>query len=43
MIDGWDPPVPNDYLMLRIAVAIAQVGDAPVNGNLGGEGCTEFG
>ena len=42
MIDGWYLPVPNDYLMLRIAVAIAQTGDASVNDILEGEDCTEL-
>ena len=42
MIDGWDSFVPNDHLMLKIAVTIAQIGDASVNGILGGKGCTEF-
>lgn len=42
MIDNVDPPVPNDPLILRIAVAIAQIGDVPVNGTLEGKGCTEM-
>ena len=42
MIEGWDPPVPNAYLSYRITAAIAQVGNASVNGHLGSEGCTEL-
>ena len=34
MIEGWDPPVPNEYLLYRIAAAIAQVGNASVNNQL---------
>ena len=42
MIEGWDPPAPNKYLMLRIAIAIVQVGNPSVYDNLGGESGTEL-
>ena len=42
MIEGWDPPAPDEYLSYRIAAAITQVGNASVNNQLGGEGCTEL-
>ena len=40
MIEGWDPPIPdpNRYLSYRIIAAIAQVGSASVNDQLGSEG-----
>ena len=41
MIEGWDPPVPNKNLSYRTAAAIAQVGKATVNDQLGGR-CTEL-
>ena len=42
MIEGWDPPTPDEYLSYRIAAAIAQVSNASVNNQLGGGGCTEL-
>ena len=42
MIEGWDPPVPNGYLLYRIAATIAKVGNASVNDQLGSEGRTEL-
>ena len=44
MIEGWDPPVPvpNVYLMARIAAATALIGNASVDGTSDGEGRTEL-
>ena len=44
MIEGWDPPfpVPDGYLLYRIAAAIAQVSNASVNDQLGGGGRIEL-
>ena len=42
MIKGSNPSLPNEYLMYRIAVTIAQVGNVSINDNLGDEGCTEL-
>ena len=42
MIEGWDPSTPDGYLSYRIAAAIAQVGNASVNDQLGGGGRTEL-
>ena len=42
MIEGWDPPISNEYLLYRIAAAIAQVSNASVNDQLGSEGRTEL-
>ena len=41
-IDGWDPPVPNAHLMMRISAAIVQVGDTSVYGAIEGTGRTEL-
>ena len=42
MIEGWDPPCPNDYVQFRISVAISQIGNASVNSYLLGNGRTEL-
>ena len=42
VIEGWDPPVPNGYLLYRIAAAIAKAGNASVNDQLRSEGCIEL-
>ena len=42
MIEGWDPPCPNEYVRFRIAAAIAQIGNASVNSYLLGNGRTEL-
>ena len=42
MIEGWDPPAPNEYVKFRIAAAIAQIGNASVNSYLLGNGRTEL-
>ena len=42
MIEGWDPPAmaANTHLKLRIASALAQVGDVEVSGVYSGEART---
>ena len=44
MIECWDPPVlsPNIHLKLRIASALAQVGDVEVSGVYSGKAHTEL-
>ena len=42
MIEGWDPPCPNDYVKFRIAAATAQIGNASVNSYSLGNGRTEL-
>ena len=44
MIEGWDPPVPvpDAYLIARIAAATALVGEALVIGASNGGGRTEL-
>ena len=42
MIEGWDPPAPNEYMKFRIAAAIAQIDIASVKNYLLGNGRTEL-